>query len=500
MELHRYIIGKKLESSRLVEQRNEMKRLLLCVLGLCLVISLNSLAIQGCGGVNSSGGGGVLLEGFYYILGTGVGQFFTYSAYEIEPTSGTLSLLGTGERQIPALSGWTAGTSFMGDIVNPTSDGYLLTTIIDSGAGGTAKSFSVDFNAGPNAGVLTERSSQTLLLANMYGYYMRYDGGSFVICHDSAPNAGAPPPPLTDDIAYLSYSNGILGAPNYSPILAGFQYYGGSVVLKGRVAYMVVINGAGDVHILAYRFDTAGNMTLVRDIDLSGTINGFADEAQLVAYANVRNNQYATLIYDLNGPQNYFFVVCNLDGSGTPTLAGIHDFGTFSNGFGPGKPIFANGYWFVVNPSLPSNNHDRISGFRAGTNSLTILPGSPMVFDPVETNNTQGFGFMGFRDQIYYGSNEGGHKSLHSRVVAADGTVSDPSVAENTAFHNFNPSFNFFRLIRQGRMIVGLTTSGPPHEINLIRATLTDGKMERYDNPAAPVGQSIASRNVIILK
>ena len=477
-----------------------MKRFALCFMALCLMIAMNCFSTTGCGGIGGTGGG-TLLEGFFYIFGQNGANLFTYSAYEIEPTSGTLTLLGTGERTIPVLSGWVAGTSFTGDLWHATSDGHIIATIINSGTDSTAKAFAVDFNSGPGAGQLTETGSQTINLANLVAYYMRYDGGSFVICHDSSPvNVG---PNFTEQIAFLSYNNGVLGAPVYSVINegVGYQYYGGSVVLNGNMLYMTVISNPGfQVHILAWRINAStGDMTLVRDIDLSGSIPAFASPDQLAAYANVQNNQYTAVIWDRTGPQNYFFAACNLDGTGTPTLAGVHDTGTFSNASGPGKPVFANGYWFCVVPSLPSNNLDRLAGFQVGTNTVTQVAGSPMVLDPAEASNTMGHCHFGFRDQIYYSSLSVGHYSMHSRVVAADGSVTVPSAADNTGIYTLPMNFNQSTLIRQGRMMVGLS-SGIPYQINLLRSTLTDGKMENYGNPNAPIGQTSASHTAIILK
>ena len=476
-----------------------MKRLLLCCVALCIVLAVNCLSIVGCGGINSTGGG-TLLEGFYYILGRNGANQFTYSAYEIEPTSGTVSILGTGERVIAALTGWFAPNSFLGDYMLPTNDGHIIGTIFNSGVDSTALAFSVNFQSGANAGELTESSAQTIAFANLIAYYMRYDNGNFAICHDSSPANIAP---FTEQVAYLSYSNGNFGSPVYSVINegVGYQYYGGSVVLRGNMLYMVVISNPGNaVHILAYRVNGSGTLTLVRDIDLSGTIPALASPNQLAAYANVENNQYTAVIWDLTGPVNYFFVACNLDGSGTPTLAGIHDTGTFCNSSGPGKPIFANGFWYCAVPSLPSNNLDRISGFQVGAASVTQLADFPKVMDAAEPANTMAHCHFGFRNQIFYSSQSVGHYSMHSRVVAADGSVSEPTEADNTAIHSLPNNFDQFRLIRQGRMIVGLSGFSAPYQINLIRSTLTDGQMENYDNPAAPPNQDGPARTLIILK
>ena len=476
-----------------------MKRPLLCCMTLCLLVCLNCMTNLGCGGINNTAASGTPQGGFLYAIGLNAASLFTYSAFDVEPTSGTLTLLGSGERTIAGLTGWVPGTSFIGSNVNQTSDGHLLTTVIDSGTAGTAVSLSADFSSGANAGLLTEASSQAINPTRMYGIYMRYGGDGFVICHDGSPGFV----PACDDIAFFRVTNGVLGAPVYTAIDEGvsYEYYGGSVVLSGNMVYMVVLNAAFQYHILAYRVNTSsGALTLVADIDLNAAgIPAAAAKTQLSAYGNVRNNQYAAVVWESTGPTNYFFVACNLDGSGVPTLAGIYDTGTFSNGDGPGKPVFANGYWYCSHPSLPSNNLDRMSGFHVGASSVTRLPGFPIVYDPVQTTNTSGNFYFGFRDQFFYSSFTGTNYSLHSRVVAADGSVSDPSVADKTAIHDFSGPASAFTFVRQGRMMAMLS-SGAPFTINLFRSTLTDGQMEYYGNPNVPIGLTTALRLSFLLK
>ena len=84
-----------------------------------------------------------------------------------------------------------------------------------------------------------------------------------------------------------------------------------------------------------------------------------------------------------------------------------------------------------------------------------------MTYDPVQTTNTSGNFRFGFRDQFFYTSSSVADYSFHSRVAAADGSLSAPSVAGNTAIHDFTNSLNQYDHCRQGRMLVMWRTMVP---------------------------------------